>query len=59
MDWAQIVELSSTRKAGTAAPIKNLRRINEFVILNLIRFEWKQCKQQASTDETIQTMKEL
>ncbi len=55
MKWAQIVELVTTRKGRDSSSNNKLRRINEFVTVNLTRIEWGgQCKQQVCTDKTIQ-----
>jgi len=56
MKWGQIVELVTTKKGRDSSSNNKLRRINEFVTVNLTRIEWDwQYKQHVCTDKTIQT----
>jgi len=57
MGWAQIVELATTRR-NRGQQLKQLtQEFSKIMAVNLESFEWIwQCKQQAFTSKTIQTM---
>ena len=55
MEWVQIVELVTRRKGKDSSSNSKLRRINEFVTVNLTVIDWDwQYKQQVWTDKPIQ-----